>query len=342
MKTISLFRALLVVVALGTSPVDAGSNAEVNAKARQVKMDKRLGICERKTKVVKKKLANLKEDLGTALDDADAAMPAPAATSTPTSAPTAAPTSAPAAVDCAGSWSTCAADCADKTYTVTTVASGNGAKCGTADAATDTCAPGDGQCPAALTRASDIPAGSPEGTYKIDINNVPTDLFCDLTTAGGGWMSFASVPSSGNWFDGNTVEFKSSGWSSTMSYSWGTYSSSGAIGNYWRDFSQQSVTEVLFKTGNGQYWFVIKLTDVHGGGGTVDMVASSGNFGGNTQATIFWRDNAMEDPWINPTSGHSATYMMWGENGNNDAGTYNNNYHVDFKNANGGILAFVR
>jgi len=47
---------------------------------------------------------------------------------------------------------------------------------------------------------------------------------------------------------------------------------------------------------------------------------------------------------FNPYVGgsHSGAYMMWGENGSNDAGTYANGWHGTFKNAHGGILAFVR
>jgi protein tyrosine phosphatase (PTP) superfamily phosphohydrolase (DUF442 family) len=52
--------------------------------------------------------------------------------------------------NCVGSWSACGADCADKTYTVTTVADVGGAACPAADADTAVCAPGDGDCPAAV------------------------------------------------------------------------------------------------------------------------------------------------------------------------------------------------
>jgi protein tyrosine phosphatase (PTP) superfamily phosphohydrolase (DUF442 family) len=52
--------------------------------------------------------------------------------------------------NCVGSWSACGADCTDKTYTVTTVADVGGAACPAADADTAVCAPGDGDCPAAV------------------------------------------------------------------------------------------------------------------------------------------------------------------------------------------------
>merc|ERR1719424_1812161 len=56
------------------------------------------------------------------------------------------PASSP--VDCVGSWSTCAADWADKVYSVTTAAADGGAECAAAAGDTMTCAAGDGACPA--------------------------------------------------------------------------------------------------------------------------------------------------------------------------------------------------
>eukprot|EP01043_Picozoa_sp_COSAG02_P048636 COSAG02_NODE_4797_length_4965_cov_30.380395_4_plen_465_part_01 len=75
--------------------------------------------------------------------------------------------------NCAGDWSTCGTDCADKTYTVTTAASGGGAACPAADGDTAACAAGEGDCPAAaqsvscltLSAAFDGPlsGGTPKG-----------------------------------------------------------------------------------------------------------------------------------------------------------------------------------
>ena len=49
---------------------------------------------------------------------------------------------------CVGSWSSCLADCSNKTYSVTTAATGGGVPCPAEDGATDFCAPGEGACPA--------------------------------------------------------------------------------------------------------------------------------------------------------------------------------------------------
>ena len=45
-----------------------------------------------------------------------------------------------------GSWSTCAADCSDITFTIQTAAAGGGDECETTDGATASCADGDGDC----------------------------------------------------------------------------------------------------------------------------------------------------------------------------------------------------
>jgi hypothetical protein len=49
--------------------------------------------------------------------------------------------------NCVGAWSACAADCADKTYTVSVAAANGGSACAVADGATQGCAPGHGACP---------------------------------------------------------------------------------------------------------------------------------------------------------------------------------------------------
>jgi len=68
MQTITLLSTLLVVLAL--------SAASVDAKTAQEKKQVRLEVCERKTRVLNKKLKNLKENIQNALSVADAAMPA--------------------------------------------------------------------------------------------------------------------------------------------------------------------------------------------------------------------------------------------------------------------------
>lgn len=75
------------------------------------------------------------------------------------------------AVSCEGSWSACAADCGDKTYTVSTPASG-GEACPATDGATAVCAPGEGDCPlapVAAAAASPAPASSGATTTGVAV-----------------------------------------------------------------------------------------------------------------------------------------------------------------------------
>ncbi|CAL6443634.1 unnamed protein product [Bathycoccus prasinos] len=194
----------------------------------------------------------------------------------------------------------------------------------------------------AVDSASDL-LGRPSGTYWINVRGVPTEIYCDLETTGGGWMSFASAPASGGWFSGNSG---SNSWFD-LSYSYGTYSDTGAIGDYWRDFSGQNADEIMFKTGDGLYWIVLKLEDIsypqstvsNSPNGIVNLVASSGNFegtNGESNYAYYLFRSSSEDPWINVGNDHAVgnNYMFWGEN--------QISAHDTFKNSHGGILAFVR
>ena len=191
--------------------------------------------------------------------------------------------------------------------------------------------------------------GQASGTYWIKINGTPTEIYCDLETSGGGWMSFASSPADGGWFTGNTA----TSWLG-LSYTYGTYLPSGDAGDYWRDFSAQTeVDQILFKTGNGLYWMLLNLADliypqnewyqgatpISERAGTISQVASSGNFLGagepNSKAFQLFRSTEVGDPSINAGYDHAIgnNYMFWQEG--IGSGT-------NFKNDNGGILLFVR
>jgi len=194
----------------------------------------------------------------------------------------------------------------------------------------------------------DVAGIQTNGTYWITVNGTPTQIYCNFTVAGGGWMSFASAPGSGNWFGGDTGNLTS--WVN-LSYSFGTYSSAGSIGNYWRNYNGQSVTELLFLTGNGTFWIRFPLTYITAGapgdGVFTTNVFTSNNFpdnskAANTTVSILNRTGGGsigEDPWIIAANEHqsaeSATdYTFWGESGTSG--------HQNFKNANAGIIVFVR
>lgn len=185
-----------------------------------------------------------------------------------------------------------------------------------------------------------------DGSYWIGINNSNERIYCNMTISGGGWMSFASAPSSGGWFGGDTGAGAS--WEN-LTYNYGTYDVDGNIGNYWRNYSYQNVSELLFLTGNGLYWISFPISYVVGNTSQqihTTNVYTSGNFpvdsnNLNDSINIYHRlENAGEDPWIQAGNTHGSgydqgsAYMFWGENGHTT--------HADFKNNNGGIIAFIR
>jgi hypothetical protein len=198
---------------------------------------------------------------------------------------------------------------------------------------------------AAASAQAIIDAGASvgDGTYWILVGGVATEIYCDMTTNGGGWMSFAASNGTTSWITTN-VGGNSARWS-TLSTSYGTYSSTGAVSNYWRDYSQQSISKVMFRTGNSNYWIDVNIADINSDtdwGPARAHNASSNNFSGtcnpNTQWYIIHRDGvAGEDPWINAGDSHACgdNHMFWGENGL--PGVHNNLLANQ-----GGILAFVK
>lgn len=177
------------------------------------------------------------------------------------------------------------------------------------------------------------------GTYWILVSGVATEIYCDMVTDGGGWMSFAAMPGTSGMFAGDSGNTT---WS-TNTYSYGTYDKAGGLTSYWRNIGPQTKTYVLFKTGNGTYWLRMRLDQVatNSGSAFTNEVATSNNFPSdanayNTTAYVLFRANQGEDPWINVGNAHTAgnNYMFWGETGTTT--------HSTFKNNNGGVIAFVK
>ncbi len=186
----------------------------------------------------------------------------------------------------------------------------------------------------------------PNGSYWIKgaRDSSPVKVYCENSINGGGWMSFASV-NKNTWFSGNSGSQVS--WSG-LSYSYGSYSSDGAIGDYWRNYSNQDVTEIMFMTGNKNYWvsfplsYIVAATEVktYTTGITTSNNFPVDSYQYNSTLSIYHRA-VSEDPWINVGNAHAAgqpagDYMFWGENNSNMT------THSAWQVSQGGIIVFVR
>jgi hypothetical protein len=199
----------------------------------------------------------------------------------------------------------------------------------------------------------DVVGETSDGTYWINVDGTPTEIYCIFSKNGGGWMSFASADTNSEWFPGNAGG-NSADWRG-LNYSYGTYSKTGAIGEYWRNIQGHypGISEVMFITGNRSYWMSFEMKAIAdaaavGTSGTYYENLSGYNYqnsgfpdnskSANTRFTIIHRNpNQGEDPWINAGNEHGSTtglFMFWGENGSES--------HAGFRTSNGGILALVR
>ena len=169
-------------------------------------------------------------------------------------------------------------------------------------------------------------------------------MFCDMTTFGGGWMGFATMSPYNNGFTGNTGNINT--WFG-LSYNYGTYSPYGQIGDYWRDISKMAHVHLMLKTGNGKYWSVVKMSEIvqdtclH----YVTATASSMNMGStqqNTIVTVCWDPNNIlnpSNPFLSFGQGSTPSWSqtVWGENNELDGAD-----RAPFNKANGGSIMLVR
>ena len=174
------------------------------------------------------------------------------------------------------------------------------------------------------------------GTYWITWNGTVTEIYCDMSKDGGGWMQVGASSGATAWITNNF------GLTNVKDYpNYGTYSKTGAVSNYWKSASGVTFSEMLFSTGNDTYWFAGLKTDFNYAAATTtfNSTASSGNMSGicspNSRFTVMFRAANPEDPWINAGDSHGCgdNWMLWGE----DTAS-----HLTQMQANGGSKVFVR
>jgi hypothetical protein len=189
------------------------------------------------------------------------------------------------------------------------------------------------------------------GTYWVSPGGTAEQIYCDMTSDGGGWMAVASH-STTNWFAGNTGNLVS--WSpNSLNYSYGTYSTTGQVGQYWKNYYGWDVTDMMLKTGNGTYWIAFPLSYIQTSSSYVSFssgVRTSNNFpsnqyNANTSVAVMHRNGQPEDPWINAGNEHGnggdasgTDYMLWGENNL----SLDSSNHGSFCAANGSSIMYVR
>eukprot|EP01046_Picozoa_sp_COSAG06_P053027 COSAG06_NODE_9067_length_1995_cov_4.928270_1_plen_652_part_10 len=82
-------------------------------------------------------------------------------------------------INCVGAWSVCAADCGDKSYSVSEAQSGSGSACEASHGDTATCSPGDGDCPSECTGLSAPAHGVMSGCPSVLGHGLSCTMACD-------------------------------------------------------------------------------------------------------------------------------------------------------------------
>jgi hypothetical protein len=150
----------------------------------------------------------------------------------------------------------------------------------------------------------------------MQANGSAAQYYCLNTVNGGGWTLIGSAPAA-KWFSGNTA----AAWSN-LSYSFGTYSAAGTVGDYWTSIANlanaSAYDEVMFITGNRIYFLHVLMSSVSITGSgpiTFTPIRTSSNMGSpqaNNFATIYFRTGNLEGKlYTSTTSTHLRSLIYF-------------------------------
>lgn len=152
------------------------------------------------------------------------------------------------------------------------------------------------------------------GVYRINLNSVPTSVYCDMAFEGGGWTLVRRTKAGTAWFPLSD---------NLAGSSYGTYVADPvANATFSLAYSGLSFSEFSFKTGDAAKWLIVNKGQVSilGDCSTRAHTVKKSHVS-STPYTVAWCNRTIraEDPWISVydhlTAESDTHSMLYGENG---------------------------